>query len=74
MQCRVCTGAAKDITPADYDGIAVRCPTCGDYEVAGGAALSRFKNASVYERADALKKAKTFQGLAKRPTITTTCL
>jgi hypothetical protein len=74
MQCGVCTGAAKDITPPGFDGIVIRCPTCKDYEIAGGAALARFRNASVEERAAALKKAKAFQGLPGRPTITTTCL
>jgi hypothetical protein len=42
MQCLVCTGAATDITLAGFEGIVVRCPNCGDYEVADSA-LRRFK-------------------------------
>jgi hypothetical protein len=72
MQCLICTGAAKDLTSADFDGHVVGCPKCGDYEVAGSI-WGRFRNASVEERASALRKAKSFQGLAKRPTITTAC-
>jgi hypothetical protein len=67
-------GGCQGHNASRFDGIVIRCPTCKDYEVAGGAALTRFKNASVEERAAALKKAKAFQSVAERPTITTTCL
>jgi len=72
MQCLVCTGEAKDITPAGFDGIVVRCPNCGDYEVADSA-LKRFQTASLSERGVAFRKAKSLQ-TAARPTITTTCI
>ena len=73
MQCPICTGAAKDIAPPDFDGKVIQCPNDGTYEIAGSA-LRRFESVSVYDRARALAKAKSFQGLAQRPTITTTCL
>jgi hypothetical protein len=72
MQCLICTGAARDATPAGFDGIVVLCPTCGDYEVADSA-LKRFRNASVAERDAALRKARSFQ-TGIRPTITTTSM
>ena len=68
----VCTGAATDITLAGFEGIVVRCPNCGDYEVADSA-LRRFQTASLSERGAALRKAKSLKTTG-RPTITTTCV
>jgi predicted RNA-binding Zn-ribbon protein involved in translation (DUF1610 family) len=72
MQCLVCTGAATDITLAGFEGIVVRCPNCGDYEVADSA-LRRFQTASLSERGAALRKAKSLKTTG-RPTITTACV
>ena len=45
MKCLVCAGEARDRTPRNFDGYVIECPSCGSYEVAGGA-WERFKNAS----------------------------
>ena len=72
MQCLVCTGAATDITLAGIDGVVVRCPNCGDYQVADSA-LRRFQTASLSERGAAFRKAKSLKTTG-RPTITTACV
>jgi hypothetical protein len=33
MKCPVCEQEAKDITSRSFDGIAVRCAACGDFEI-----------------------------------------
>ena len=43
MQCLVCTGDARDLTPENFDGCFIECPSCGKYEVAGGA-REKFRN------------------------------
>lgn len=37
MQCPVCAGPAKNLTPNTLDGVVVGCASCGDYRIAGGA-------------------------------------
>jgi hypothetical protein len=68
MKCLVCAGEASDRTPVDFDGYIIECPSCGKYEVAGGA-WERFKNASHQEWAAALAKAESLKGFARWPTI-----
>ena len=48
MKCLVCAGEARDVTPRNFDGYVIECPSCGNYEVAGGA-WERFQNASKQE-------------------------
>lgn len=36
MQCPVCGAVAENISP-DFDGLAVRCHNCGEFDVAGPA-------------------------------------
>ena len=68
MKCLVCAGEAKDRTPPNFDGYVIECPSCGSYEVAGGA-WERFKNASKQEWTVALAKAQSLKGFARWPTI-----
>lgn len=37
MQCPVCCGQAKNLTPNTLDGVVVGCDQCGDYRIAGSA-------------------------------------
>jgi len=39
MQCPICGGMAKDITRPGFDGISIRCPVDGDFDVASGYGL-----------------------------------
>ena len=72
MQCLVCAGEARDLTPQNFDGYVIGCSSCGNYEVAGGA-WDRFRNASQQERAAALAKAASLKGVARWPTIKSIC-
>ena len=72
VQCLVCIGEATDLTPKDFDGFVIGCPSCGNYEVAGGA-WDRFRNASQHARAAALGKAALLKGVARWPTIKSIC-
>jgi hypothetical protein len=72
MQCLVCTGEARDLTPENFDGHVIGCPSCGNYEIAGGA-WDRFRNASQQARAAALGKAASLKGVARWPTIKSIC-
>jgi len=70
MQCLICAGEAKDLTPPDFDGHVIGCPRCGNYEV-WGCTWGTFQNASQAEREAALGKAAALQGVARWPTIKT---
>ncbi len=70
MQCLVCAGEAKDLTPPDFDGYVIECPRCGKYEILG-CAWGKFQNASQPEREAALGKAALLQGFSRWPTIKT---
>jgi len=72
MNCLVCAGEAKDLTPQNFDGHVIGCPSCGNYEVAGGA-WDRLQKASQPERAAALAKAASLKGFARWPTIKNIC-
>ena len=72
MQCLVCAAAAKDLTPQNFDGHVIACPSCGKYEVAGGA-WAKLQKASLQERCAALTKAASLKGFARWPTIKTIC-
>jgi hypothetical protein len=73
VQCLVCTGEAGDLTPKNFDGFVIGCPSCGNYEVAGSV-WDRFRNALQPERAAALVRAASVKGVARWPTIKSTCL
>jgi hypothetical protein len=68
MQCLVCAGEARDLTPPEFDGHVIGCPRCGRYEILG-CTLGTFQNASQPERAAALGKAALQQGFSRWPTI-----
>jgi len=72
MKCLVCASEARDRTPRNFDGYVIDCPSCGNYEVAGGA-WERFQNASKQEWAAALAKAASLKGVARWPTIKNIC-
>ena len=72
MQCLVCGGEARDLTPQNFDGYVIGCPICGNYEVAGGA-WDRLQNVSKQERVAALAKAASLKGVARWPTIKNIC-
>jgi len=68
MQCLLCSDEAVNITPCDYDGCGIRCPTCGEYLVAGSA-WAQFHAASLDERRRAFQRASWVSGKLRRPTI-----
>jgi hypothetical protein len=49
MECLVCAGEAKDLTPENFDGRLIGCPHCGNYEILG-ATWDLFEKASQPER------------------------
>jgi hypothetical protein len=70
MQCLVCAGEAKDLTPEYFDGHVIVCLTCGKYEILG-CAWGQFQNASQAERQAAHANAASLQGFSRWPTIKT---
>jgi len=72
MKCLVCASEARDRTPRNFDGYVIDCPSCGNYEVAGGA-WERFQNASKQEWAAAQAKAASLKGVARWPRIKNIC-
>jgi hypothetical protein len=72
MQCPVCAGQAKNLTPNTLDGVVVGCDRCGDYRIAG-AAFYELTTLEADRRAAALTAAK----LASRggwPMISSGCI
>jgi hypothetical protein len=57
MQCPVCHGQARNLTPSTLDGVVVGCDRCGDYRVAGDA-LHPLMGLAPERRAAALASAK----------------
>ena len=72
MQCPIC-GAVAEITSPDFDGVAVRCHNCGEFDVAG-TALNDLLRLDGTGRAAALDKAKTLRSSRSRPSVTVACL
>jgi hypothetical protein len=73
MQCLICEGSAQNITPTGGpDYVVVRCPGCGDFEVASSA-LGRLKELDRESREQSLRKAKRFAATGTRPIITSIC-
>lgn len=71
MQCLVCGEPAKDITSPGFDGRSVRCPNCGDYDVAGGYD-ARLVGLDLEDRWSVLRKARKFASGGTRPCISGT--
>ena len=72
MQCPVCCGRAKNLTPNTLDGVVVGCAHCGDYRIAGGA-FHDLLQLQLHERAAALEAAKV-QCRVGWPMISTNCI
>lgn len=72
MQCPVCDGPGKDITAPDYDGYSVRCPKCGNFNIADGYEV-RLTKLVPEDRLGVLLKAKRFAAPRTRPCISGTC-
>ncbi len=62
MLCEICRGPAVDHTPPGYDGMNIRCSTCGNYSIAGSV-LNKLRQLSLDERYRALQRAKSHGSL-----------
>ena len=62
MLCEICRGPAVDHTPPGYDGMNIRCSTCGNYSIAGNV-LNKLRQLSLDERYRALQRAKSHGSL-----------
>jgi len=70
MKCPVCETGAEDITEHGFDGKSVRCPRCGDYDIAGSVYVPGDLIKLVAEgRLCALQKAKQIAKRGERPVI-----
>ena len=59
MDCPVCLAAGENLTPADYQGLVMRCLRCGVYRIMKNA-LVTFPTLKVEKRLAALQRAKMF--------------
>ena len=57
MLCEICRGPAVDHTPPGYDGMNIRCSTCGNYSIAGSV-LNKLRQLSLDERYRALRESQ----------------
>jgi hypothetical protein len=73
MTCPICGAAAEDITSGVFDGLQVRCPRCGDFEVSG-TVLERLLRQGYEERVEALEKARRLAPKGQRPIINSVTL
>ena len=70
MECYICGNKAETL-PRTFDGDAVRCPICGDYEISGTLPnTAPWQNASVSQRLRALQNVMSETPPGKRPRIT----
>ncbi len=72
MQCPVCEGSAKEITPPRLDGVSLDCPTCAPFDVTGKA-VRKLAGLDTEDRRGALTKAIQFWTDDPRPCISTVC-
>ncbi len=72
MQCPVCEGPAKEITPSGLDGVSFDCPTCGRFDVTSNA-MRKLEGFDTEGRRGALTKAMRFWTDHPRPCISTAC-
>ena len=70
IECPVCGGPARDITPPDLDGQAIHCKKCEKYKITG-TVKCRFSELCPELRADALRKAKRWAEPGDCPVIST---
>lgn len=73
MSCPICGAAAEDVSSGDFDGLQVRCPRCGDFEVAGDV-LDQLLRLDYDERVEALEKARRMAPEGARPAINSATL
>ncbi len=71
-RCPVCGVPARDITAGGFDGRSIRCPSCGDYDIAGGYE-DKLAVLDPHERRRTLEKALRFAQPDIRPCISGTC-
>lgn len=70
MECYICGNKAEILAEA-FDGDAIRCSSCGDYEISGTLPnTAPWQNASVSQRLRALQNAVSETSPGKRPKIT----
>ena len=55
MDCAICGTPAEDLTPADFDGLIIRCRHCGEYEISGTIS-DDFLRLDLSARAEVLRK------------------
>jgi hypothetical protein len=72
MECPICRGDVENLTPANYKGLVVACPRCGDYRVMQRS-LTSLRALKIEERLAALKKAKRLAFSRCWPTISDAC-
>jgi len=72
MQCPVCEGSAKEITPLSLDGVSLDCPTCAHFDVTSNA-VRKLEGLDTEGRRGALTKAIRFWTDDPRPCISTAC-
>lgn len=68
MQCAVCGAEAEDLKRGDFDGMAVGCKRCGEYEVPDSV-LNEFLRLDYDRRVAALKAAQAAAEPGSRPSI-----
>jgi hypothetical protein len=72
MQCPICAGQARNLTPNTLDGVVVGCDHCGDYRIAG-AAFYELTTLAADARAAALAAARLASS-GGWPTISRGCI
>jgi hypothetical protein len=72
IPCPVCEDPARNRTPADFDGLIIRCDKCRDFDVSG-TALGKLQKLDLVDRIDVLRKAQELAAPGVRPAITYAC-
>jgi len=75
MKCPVCETESEDITEHSFDGKSVRCPSCGDYDIAGSVYVpGNLTKLEAEGRLRALQRARQFAKRGERPMIKSSTL
>jgi len=75
MKCPVCETESEDITEHSFDGKSVRCPSCGDYDIAGSVYVpGNLTKLEAEGRLRALQRARQFAKGGERPMIKSSTL
>jgi len=70
MICPICDAIAEQVPPTT-DGVGIRCPTCGAYDISGTViATGQLRKLEPERRRDMLDKAKRSTQPGARPQIT----